>query len=204
MDQPVISKYLQKLSDLMMTTAVTDRFGSPLSLDEGADKAVEKILSVGTHSRKIMLVGNGGSSSVVSHVQNDLCKAVGVRAIVFTEQPLLTALGNDLGYGSVYEWPTELWAEPGDLMIAVSSSGKSENILRAVHSSTGKGCDLITFSGFDAENPLRSLGALNFHVGSHVYGFVETAHAALTHFLTDRAMDILRASPDAEKTGNSD
>ena len=204
MDQPVISKYLQKLSDLMMTTAVTDRFGSPLSLDEGADQAVEKILSIGPNSRKIMLVGNGGSSSVVSHVQNDLCKAVGVRAIVFTEQPLLTALGNDLGYGTVYEWPTDLWAEVGDLMIAVSSSGNSENILRAAHSSLKKGCDLITFSGFETDNSLRSLGALNFHVGSHVYGFVETAHAALTHFLTDRAMDILRASPETATAENSD
>jgi D-sedoheptulose 7-phosphate isomerase len=204
MDQPVISKYLQKLSDLMMTTAATDRSGALLSLDEAADQAVEKILSVGKNSRKIMLVGNGGSSSVVSHVQNDLCKAVGVRAIVFTEQPLLTALGNDLGYGSVYQWPTDLWAEAGDLMIAVSSSGNSENILRAAYSSLEKGCDLITFSGFETDNSLRSLGALNFHVGSHVYGFVETAHAALTHFLTDRAMDILRASPKTAKAENSD
>ena len=89
-------------------------------------------------------------------------------------------------------------------MIAVSSSGKSENILRAVHSSINKGCDPITFSGFDADNPLRGLGVLNFHVDSRVYGFVETAHAALTHFLTDRAMDILRASPDAETTEISD
>jgi D-sedoheptulose 7-phosphate isomerase len=67
-----------------------------------------------------------------------------------------------------------------------------------------KGCDLITFSGFETDNSLRSLGALNFHVGSHVYGFVETAHAALTHFLTDRAMDILRASPKTAKAENSD
>ena len=204
MNQPVISKYLQTLSDLMLSTSVTNQSGSALSLDNGADQAVEKIISIGTNSRKIMLVGNGGSSSVVSHVQNDLCKAVGVRAIVFTEQPLLTALGNDLGYGSVYEWPTELWAEPGDLMIAVSSSGNSENILKAAHSSAVKECDLITFSGFDTDNALRKLGTLNFHVGSHVYGFVETAHAALTHFLTDRAMDILRTSPKSATSENSD
>jgi len=193
MDQTIISGYLQKLSQLMLGAIVTDSSGSPIPLDEGADKAVQMFLDVSEQSRKIMLVGNGGSSSVVSHVQNDLCKAVGVRAIVFTEQPLLTALGNDLGYGAVYELPTELWAEPGDIMVAVSSSGRSDNILRAVNSALEKGCGVITFSGFDGGNPLRSLGALNFYVDSSMYGYVETAHAALTHFLTDRAMSIIRA-----------
>ena len=186
-----MSEYLEKLSQLTLSTAVTRGDGAPLSLDQGADQAVDMFLSVSAQSRKILLVGNGGSSSVVSHVQNDLCKAVGMKAMVFTEQPLLTALGNDLGYGSVYEWPTELWAEPGDVMVAVSSSGRSDNILRAVKSATEKGCEVITFSGFYGANPLRSLGVLNFYVDSSVYGFVETAHAALTHFLTDRASSIL-------------
>ena len=198
MIQQKAEEYLQKLSELMLAAEVSDGNGGALTLNEGAEQAVQMILSVGSNSRKIMLVGNGGSSSVVSHVQNDLCKAVGVRAMVFTEQPLLTALANDHGYETAYERPVEWWAEPGDLLLAVSSSGKSENILRAVRAALDRGCQVITFSGFGPDNPLRRMGELNFYVSSDVYGHVETSHAGITHFLTDRAMTIMRSKPDAQ------
>ena len=186
------TEYLRALSQLMLSTEVTGRDGTALSLDEGSSRAVQMILSVGAASRKVMLVGNGGSAAIVSHMQNDLCKAVGVRAMVFTEQPLLTALANDHGYGCVYERTVELWAEPGDLMLAVSSSGSSENILRAVAASEERDCGVITLSGFNPDNPLRRKGDLNFYVGSDFYGYVENAHRALTHLMTDRAMLIAK------------
>ena len=135
-----------------------------------------------------MLIGNGGSAAIASHMQNDLCKAVGVRAMVFNEPSLLTALSNDHGYGCVFERPTELWADNGDLLLAISSSGQSENILRAVRASVAQGCQVITFSGFGADNPLRRMGHLNFYVPSQVYGYVELVHSTLAHFLTDCAM----------------
>ena len=182
--------YLASLSELMLSTEVTDGQGSTLSLDQGAETAVQMILKVGDAAGKVMLAGNGGSSAVVSHVQNDLCNAVGVRGLVFTEQPLLTALANDNGYGSVYEHPIHLWGEPGDLLLTVSSSGNSENIIRAIQAAQDKGCQVITFSGFDSDNRSRQMGDLNFYVASGVYGFVETAHAALTHYLTDRASSV--------------
>ena len=192
------SDYLRVLSDLMLSTEVTDGHGTVLSLDEGAARAVQMILAVGAASRKVMLVGNGGSAAIVSHMQNDICKAVGVRAMVFTEQPLLTALANDHGYASVYERTVELWAEPGDLTLAVSSSGQSENILRAVSASAERQCDVITLSGFSPDNPLRGKGDLNFYVHSGFYGYVENVHRALTHFMTDRAMLITGAPAKAE------
>jgi len=184
--------YLNTLSQLMVTTQVTTSNGKNVSLDEGSEIVVQWVIDVGPTSNKVMLVGNGGSSSVVSHVQNDLCKAVGVRALVFTEQPLLTALANDIGYNAAYEQSVQWWGDDGDLMLAVSSSGKSENILRAAQASKDHGCKLVTFSGFGNDNPLRQMGDMNFYVDSNVYGFVETAHAALTHFITDHAMTVTR------------
>jgi D-sedoheptulose 7-phosphate isomerase len=171
----------------MLSMEVTDSFGASLSLEEGAERAISMVLETRAASGKVMLAGNGGSSAIVSHVQNDLCKAVGVRALVFTEQPLLTALANDDGYGSVFEMPIELWAEPGDLLMTVSSSGKSENIVRAQKASSALSCRIITLSGFSPDNPSRKIGDLNFYVPSDLYGFVETAHSALLHFVTDRA-----------------
>ena len=200
MSSQSVSDYLSRLSDLMLATEVTDHSGHRLSLQEGSEKAIQMILEVGAASGKVMLAGNGGSAAIVSHVHNDLCKAVGVRALVFTEQPLLTALANDDGYGSVFEAPVELWAQPGDLLITVSSSGRSENIVRVLKSAVEKECQVITFSGFDSDNPSRTTGDLNFYVASDVYGYVETAHAALAHFITDRARSIRLASTASKAT----
>ena len=107
--------------------------------------------------------------------------------MVFTEQPLLTALANDEGYGSVFEWPINMWAERNDLFITVSSSGQSENIVRGLKAAREKECRVITMSGFDPNNASRELGDLNFYVPSSVYAYVETAHTALAHYLTTKA-----------------
>ena len=187
MFQQNVNEYFQTLSTLLLSMEVTSEPGVSISLENGAEQAVQMVLDVKTSSRKVLLAGNGGSSAIVSHVQNDLCKAVGVRAMTFNEQPLLTALANDEGYGSVFEWPIDLWAEPGDLLITVSSSGQSENIVRALAAAKKKDCQLITFSGFNPDNASRRTGDLNFYVPSHVYGFVETAHTALAHYLTNMA-----------------
>lgn len=190
--------YLETLSELMLAIQVTDRDGATLPLDDGSERTVQMILSVGANSRKVMLTGNGGSAAIASHMHNDLCKAVGVRALVFSEQPLMTALANDHGYECVFERPVQLWAEPGDLLITVSSSGKSQNILRAVKASSDMRCQIVTLSGFRPDNPLRQMGDINFYVGSDIYGYVETAHAALAHFITDRAASIMKMPSNAK------
>jgi D-sedoheptulose 7-phosphate isomerase len=192
------SEYLRSLFDLALNTQVTDSNEGPISLDDGTEQAIQMVLSVKASSGKVMLAGNGGSAAIVSHVQNDLCKAVGVRGLVFTEQPLMMALANDEGYESIFQRPVGLWADPGDLMITVSSSGKSENIIQAARAAKEQDCNLITFTGFDSENPLRTMGNLNFYVPSFVYGFVETAHAALAHFMTDRATLMTKSRSDSE------
>ena len=182
------SSYFKHLGDLLLSTQVTDSKGMVIPLDEGASKVVEMILSVKSTSRKAMVIGNGGSAAIASHLQNDLCKAVGMRVLDFSQVPLLTALSNDEGYGCVYERLVELWADAGDLLIAISSSGRSENIIRAVQAAAARKCQIITLSGFSADNPLRRLGNLNFYVASSEYGYVESAHAVISHYVIDRAV----------------
>ena len=79
-------------------------------------------------------------------------------------------------------------ARPGDLLIAISSSGRSPNILNGVQAASDVGCDAMTLSGFDDTNPLRRLGAINFYVPSHAYGIVEVTHLALLHAMLDEAI----------------
>jgi D-sedoheptulose 7-phosphate isomerase len=180
-------QYFKRLADLLLGVQVTDGQGREMPLDEGADQAVALIQAARSTNNKVMMIGNGGSAAIASHMHNDLCKAVGVRALVFHDLPLLTALTNDHGYGCVYERPIERWADRADLLFAISSSGQSENILRAVLASSARGCRVVTLSGFQPGNPLRGAGNLNFYVASQVYGYVELVHAALTHFFTDCA-----------------
>jgi D-sedoheptulose 7-phosphate isomerase len=171
----------------LRTAVATDGDGARMELEEGARRTLDAIARVGAGKKKVLLVGNGGSAAIVSHVQSDLCKSVGVRALVFHETPLLTAITNDDGYPRAFETPVDLWAEPGDLLVAVSSSGQSESILRPVRLARARGLDVVTLSGFDADNPLRATGMVNFWVDSREYGIVESIHVVLLHHLTDRA-----------------
>ena len=141
------SQYFIRLNELIQKTKVNDAVGLGSSLDEGIQSAIGLILNVLQENRKVMIIGNGGSAAIASHVHNDLSKSVGMRALTFFEPPLLTALSNDLDYKFAFERQVNLWAEKQDLIIAISSSGKSENIIRAVKAARSNGCDIITLSG---------------------------------------------------------
>lgn len=181
-----LHEYAELVALALKSVQVTDGDGHQLDLDGGAGRAVAEILRTSADRHKVMLIGNGGSAAIVSHIQNDLCKALGVRAIVFNETPLLTALSNDEGYGRVFEQPIALWSDPNDLVIAVSSSGASENIVRAVAAARARQSTIVTLSGFKPDNPLRQMGDINFFVPANAYGNVEVVHMALLHFFVDR------------------
>ncbi|MBT3350721.1 MAG: SIS domain-containing protein [Nitrospinaceae bacterium] len=190
--------YFGQLGSLLLETQVTQSGGAALSLEEGMARAAQMVLSLvpakaGASEAegslpKAMIIGNGGSAAIASHIQNDMCKSVGVPTMVFNEPALLTALANDDGYDTAFRQMVEMWAGPDDLLMAISSSGKSANILGAVEAACSRGCRVITFSGFSPDNSLRGMGDLNFHISSDSYGLVEVAHMALAHYVTDSAM----------------
>jgi D-sedoheptulose 7-phosphate isomerase len=183
----VASEYVARVHELLASAVVTDGAGAVLTLDAGCERVVEELLRVRQGRNTVFVIGNGGSSAIAAHMQSDLVKNVGVRAQAFHDVPLLTAITNDDGYTRAFSDPLALWAAAGDLLFAVSSSGRSESILRAVDVALHAGTGVCTLSGFDSENPLRRLGAINFHVDCHAYGLVESAHTVLTHLLTDAA-----------------
>jgi len=108
-----------------------------------------------------------------------------MRAIAFNDPAMLTCVGNDFGYPHVFEKPIAMFADRGDVLIAISSGGRSENILRAVDTGLERGCRVVTLSGFRPDNPLRARGELNFYVPSESYGFVEITHLAVCHCIVD-------------------
>ncbi len=131
----------------------------------------------------IYLIGNGGSAAICSHIANDLVKAK-ISAFAMTDPAVLTCLSNDYGYDNVYQ--KQLASHSiNTTLVAVSSSGKSENILRAVNWAMDMDMNVITFTGFLADNPVRKAGNINYWVPSNNYGVVECAHLCMLHAIVN-------------------
>ena len=113
---------------------------------------------------------------MASHVAVDFTKAAGIRAINFNEADLITCFANDYGYEHWVEMALEFYADPGDLVILISSSGSSMNIINGAEKAKSMGLSLITVSGFLPDNPIRQLGDLNLWVDSSKYNIVEMTH----------------------------
>lgn len=153
------------------------------------DEAVRLVRAVREGDQQVFFVGNGGSAGIASHMAADFMKAGKFKALAFNDPAQLTCLSNDLGYASVFSEPIKRFGSDGDLLFAISSSGRSENILNAAWAAKELGMGVITFSGFDHENPLRTAGHINFYVPSHKYGTVEITHLAMCHAILDRLVE---------------
>jgi len=128
------------------------------------------------NGKKTMIMGNGGSAAMASHVAVDFSKNAKIRMINFNEADLITCLANDYGYKYWMARAIEIYGDEGDQVILISSSGSSRNLLNAANMAKDKGYKVITFTGFDKTNPLKSKGDLNFWVDSRAYNIVEMIH----------------------------
>lgn len=148
----------------------------PVSLVTGFDLAIGMILKTSETGHKVIFVGNGGSAAIASHMALDFWNAGGIDATSFNDAAQLTCMANDRGYENVFAEPIRRFARIGDTLVAISSSGRSANILNAVRAAKEKGCSILTLSAFDADNPLRRSDGLDFYVPSSSYGIVEISH----------------------------
>jgi len=180
-----VADYFKNLAKLFSEIQVTDSKGRSVDLTGALEETIKMVLSLRDGNRKVMIIGNGGSAAIASHIAVDLWKNGGIRSTAFNDSSLLTCIGNDFGYPYVFSKPIEMFADKGDVLIAISSSGKSENILNGVKAARSKGCQVITMSGFKTDNPLRKVGELNYYVPSMSYGYVEIAHKTLCHCVVD-------------------
>ncbi len=192
------SDYFSRLFKISSQIQVTSREGKNLGLDEGILRIVRELTYVKKSRRKVLLIGNGGSHSIVSHLAIDLQEGLGVRALTFAEGARLTALSNDYGYDNAFDHQLKQWLDPKDLVIAVSSSGQSQNIIKAVEASLRMEARVGTMTGFLSDNPLRSLGLYNVYVPSESYGQVELAHGIVSHYLSDTCAELIK-NPESEE-----
>lgn len=146
------------------------------------DMAVGMLLNTRRAGKMIFLCGNGGSAGLANHAACDFTKA-GMRAVSLAASPeIITAAGNDDGYENMFSVQLEQLARSEDVLIAISSSGKSPNIARALEYATSRGMYTISLTGFTG-GAARELADIPVHVEAepHDYGVVETAHQAILH-----------------------
>jgi len=183
-----VEAYFATLGELGARTLATNQKGESVTLDAAMTWGLDTLQRVRRDRRRVFFIGNGGSAGIASHMATDWMKTGGFSALAFNDGAMLTCLSNDLGYDNVFAVPLAHHAGNNDLLIAISSSGRSANILAGVRAARSVGAQIITLSGFGADNPLRTQGEMNFYVPNSRYGFVEIAHLTICHSLLDLAM----------------
>ena len=182
-------QYLDTVAAGLRDLSVTDNTGAAVAPETAFQRWLEITRTLQTNGSSLFIVGNGASAAMASHVAADACKNGQLRAQAFTDHSLLTATGNDLAFDQVFALPLARFAKPGDLLITISSSGRSPNIIRALEGARAASLRIVTLSGRDADNPSRRFGDLNFHIPHHRYGWVECAHQVILHYWLDQFMN---------------
>jgi phosphoheptose isomerase len=125
---------------------------------------------------KVIFIGNGGSAGIAAHLAIDAAKNAGVPATCFNDGSLITCLANDYGFENWMAHALRLNAAKSDCLVAISSSGRSNNVINAAQKAREMGMSVVTLSGMATDNPLRALGDVNFWADSRSYNMVETTH----------------------------
>ena len=170
-----------------MPTSTSSPKRRPPSIPLALDRATEVLLDAYTQGRLVFSCGNGGSASVSNHLQCDHLKGVRngtdlqSRVVSLSSNvELLTAIANDVGYHDSFAYQLRAQSRPGDVLIAISSSGSSPNILRALQWARDNGVRTIALTGFDGGDA-RSIAEIAIHVDSANYGIVEDLHQSIMH-----------------------
>ncbi|WP_414567456.1 SIS domain-containing protein [Nostoc sp. CCY 9925] len=189
--------YFSQLANLGEKFQVTDCQGKYFSNSHGINLAADLINQQHQQQRKVIFIGNGGSATVASHQAIDFWRNGNIPAIAFNDSALITCISNDFGYEQVFSKPISTFAQSGDILFAISSSGQSENILAGVRQAIKMDCHVITLSAFQTNNPLRQMGHLNFYVPTMSYGFAEIMHLCICHCIIDGLVKGALPSRDA-------
>jgi D-sedoheptulose 7-phosphate isomerase len=160
-----LSNYFNKLSGLIKDLNEDDLL-----------KIINIVKQVKKDKKKVIIVGNGGSAAMASHVSVDLTKMCKIRSINFNEADLLTCFSNDYGYENWVQNALSFYADKKDLLICISSSGESQNIINGAKFAKKNGCKVVTLTGFNKNNTVSKIGDINLWLRSKNYNLIEMTH----------------------------
>ena len=198
------SDYVSALYDAMQSVIFTDKHRTVRDINEGLEVLCELSEKIKKNKKKQYLCGNGASASICNHMALDWSKNGGVKTNSFSDSALFTAVVNDLGAENIFSSPLAFYADKGDLLVTISSSGNSINVINAIKKAREMNMGVVTFSGLKEDNPSRSLGDLNVYVPAKTYGIVESAHAVIMHAWLDQYMGITEWDRECCQNMNKD
>ncbi|QGY39379.1 SIS domain-containing protein [Pseudodesulfovibrio cashew] len=172
------------LADCLARLEVSNGSG-PMDVEAGFKHLCHASRELKRRNGTIFLVGNGASASMASHVAADLAKNAHIRTEVFSDLALITAVANDIGYDQVFAEPLRRRMQPGDMLVGISSSGNSPNVVNAAAMARELGGEVVTLTAMEPGNRLRQAGGLNFYLPGGTYGLAESGHAAVLHHWID-------------------
>lgn len=188
------SDYLDEFVRLLYDVRIMMADGGQLGYDAGMERIVEMLWQCRESRQSVFFCGNGGSAGIAQHMTADYMKNGGIRAHSLYEQATLTCISNDYTYEAVFSKQLELMADKGDLLIAISSSGESENIVNAIRTMRMLDGTVITLTGFQENNRISMMGDMNLYVPKRHYGMVESIH----NMLLQEVVDIIVERTSAE------
>ena len=181
-----MNDYADKVSGGIREMQVTDGQGRKLSAQDGLEAWAKKAKEVRDKLGGLtFFCGNGASATMAEHMSHDWFQNGRMNTTTCSETAHLTAIANDISYEDVFSYRIGRILSEKDILVTISSSGNSPNIVRAIKTARDKGSFIITLSGKSADNQSRKLGDLNFYVPLDTYGLTESAHAVVLHAALD-------------------
>lgn len=182
--------YMRELIERLGCTEVWENGGTRcVDYDKGVDFLVEMFIRHKEKGSQLFFIGNGGSSAIASHMTADFMKNGGMNTYSLYDNAVTTCMGNDYGYEYIFSRPIEFLAREGDLLVAISSSGNSQNIINAIEIARKKKAEIVTFTGFESKNKVKKMGDLNVYVPCKKYGIVESIHNMILQQIVDMIME---------------
>ncbi|MCI8982156.1 MAG: SIS domain-containing protein [Hungatella sp.] len=190
MEQNIDNPYIKELIGQLSHTEIhKGNMEERKSYSEGIQLLVDAFTRHKNDMTQVFFLGNGGSAAIASHMTADFMKNGGMNTYSLYDNSVTTCMGNDYGYEYIFSRPMEFLVKEHDLVVAISSSGKSKNILYAIEAAKKKHAEVITFTGFKPDNKARQLGDINVYVPCEKYGIVESIHNLILQQIVDAIME---------------
>lgn len=185
------NEYIEKLWSNLKKTKFFKRNGEIELLDSEAamQELMEYIYSFKKNGNQVFFIGNGGSAAISSHMTADFMKNGGMKTYSLYDSSVTTCMGNDYGYEYVFSKPLEFLGQENDLLIVISSSGNSANIVKALETAKVRKMKVVTFTGFGRDNKSIGMGDYSVYVPISHYGIVESIHNLLLQEIVDTILE---------------
>lgn len=182
-------RYINEVHSVLEQIVITGENGAEIERNEAFEQIAVMLRQIKEADGSVFFAGNGASCSMAEHMSHDFFQNAGINTRTCAETSHITAISNDSSFDEVFAFKIRRVLKRGDMLVTISSSGSSPNIIRAIEAARENGALVITLSGMKEGNKSRKMGDFNIYVPGRTYGLAESAHATILHALLDCFLD---------------